>query len=313
MNKPILSISVVIPTLNRDKTLKETLASFLSGESVPKQIVIVDQSNDNKTKELVLSESRSEVHFTYIHLEKPSSTMARNIGLAACSQEYIIFSDDDINIYSDTLQKVYTRISSPTVAMVAAYDDCTKQHKSCLSYIAGINSIRKRKIGSVSKSCFGSYPTVINGSTSTEWAMGFFFVVKKSLLNKWNLKWDEHLVSYAYNEDLDFSYRYYKHATEEKMSCMLFDDIHVRHLQSKEYRIPSKKHIRMFVLHRYYIVHKQHMGLSALILTTYANFFFVLRSYIQRDKTAKNILQSMKVYFHNKHAIDKGDIEEFLQ
>lgn len=314
MEKTILPISIVIPTFNRAKTLNETLVSILNGNNLPKQIVIVDQSENDNTRELIANKPHNiDVQLTYIHLNKPSSTMARNAGLNKCSQEYIIFSDDDINIYHDTLQNVYKHISKNNIAMIAALDDCTKRHKSILSYIAGINSIRKRNIGSMSKSCFGSYPTIIDSATPTEWAMGYFFVVKQTLLRKWNIRWDEHLVSYAYNEDLDFSYSYYNKSIKEGLKCMIFPDVHVKHLCSKEYRIPDKKHIRMFVLHRYYIAHKHRLGFSALIMNTYANLFFLLRSCIKRNGMATEIFMSTILYFRNKHAIDNGNIEHFLE
>ena len=63
------------------------------------------------------------------------------------------------------------------------------------------------------------FPTHIDSITDTEWAMGFFSVYRTFLIRKWNLKWDEHLINYAYPEDLDFSYSYYKYAKTEGFKC----------------------------------------------------------------------------------------------
>lgn len=310
----ILPISIVIPTLNRPKTLSDTLQSYLQADYLPQQIVVVDQSRSMETKDACSHATPPQAiggsTITYIHLDKPSSTTSRNVGIDACTQEYIIFSDDDINVYSDTLYQVYKHISQPDMAMIAGLNDCSKRNKSLLSYIAGINGIRKRNIGSVSKSCFGSYPTTITRDIPTEWAMGYFFVVKRSLVKKWNIRWDENLTGYAYDEDLDFTFSYATKAMTEGLKCIITNDVHVKHLASKEYRVPSKTHIRAFIINRYYLIHK-HKGCFSLLIATYTNLFFILRFRKSREVVSE-IVRSMLIYFKNKGKIDNGQIELFL-
>lgn len=316
MNKHhIVSISVIIPTLNRPDSLRDTLQSFMAGSCVPSEFIIVDQS----TKEQLKAETKQcteefvgDVHFKYIFLNQPSSTKARNAGIEKTCNEIIVFSDDDVELRKNTIENLYNIMACNGVSIIGALDDNTVYHDSWLGYISGIKSFRKRKKGNVSGSFFGRYPSVISqANVPTEWCMGYFFAVKKSLIDKWKLRFDENLTSYAYAEDLDFSYGYYKHSLREGLKCLLSDSVRVKHLVSKEYRIPSRKATNMLVLHRYYLIHKYRLGLRFIIQATYANLWITLERALKRQKPL-DVLQAMFIYFIKKGTIDKGNIEKFI-
>ena len=42
----MLSISIVIPTMNRLESLKRTISHIVSGNVLPQEIIIVDQTQD---------------------------------------------------------------------------------------------------------------------------------------------------------------------------------------------------------------------------------------------------------------------------
>lgn len=309
----IIQLSVVIPTMNRPKSLKDTIFSFLSGSKVPDEIVIVDQSlNDDTEKMLhIIKQDFQEINFLYLKLEKPSLTKARNMGLDFCTNDIIIFSDDDIEIYEDTINNVYMLMKQDNVAIVGALDDNSNYKSSILGYFAGINSFQKRHIGYVSKSCFGKYPTSFNECTKTEWCMGYFFSIKKSLSDKWKIKWDENLVSYAYAEDLDFTYSYCRMSKKNGLDCLLTKMVHVKHNVSKEYRIPNRKQTFMLVLHRYYLIQKLHMGIFSFIQASYANIAIFFERCIKKEKPY-DVIEAIYTYLKNKKNIDNGNIEPFL-
>ena len=90
--------------------------------------------------------------------------------------------------------------------MIAALDtNSIRKNKIELGYLAGLKSIKNRKIGHVTLSLLGRYPNVVVGDISTQWAMGYCFAVRRSLLNCWGIKWDENLNGYAYAKDLDLA------------------------------------------------------------------------------------------------------------
>ena len=126
-------------------------------------------------------------------------------------QKLLVCSDDDVEVYADTLKNVYDLFQNPQIPMIAGLDDCAAKSTSKIGYLLGTKSFFKRKIGHVTASMLGRFPAQqVKGEVDTQWAMGFFFAVRTPLLKKWNIKWDENLTGYAYAEDLDFSYSYYK-------------------------------------------------------------------------------------------------------
>ena len=97
-----MNISVIIPTLNRSEDLKVSLLSIL-GQSYPVfEVIVIDQSDDNITKQLC-SELNSEfikrdIKLNYIYQSDKSLAKARNAGLSVVQGEIIAFFDDDIEL-----------------------------------------------------------------------------------------------------------------------------------------------------------------------------------------------------------------------
>lgn len=276
-----VSVTVIIPTMNRPETLERTLKTYVAGNSVPEQIVIVDQTQDEALRQRV-QKLANRFCGEYYFQSVPSLTKARNAGFSHAKNEIIICSDDDIDVYPDTLEKLYQMMQDKQIALIAGLDDNTGKSKTNIGYILGTKSYKKRKIGHVTKSVLGRYPDLVEGTVDTEWAMGFFFTVRKTLLEKWNIQWDERLISYAYAEDLDFSYRYCKAAKEEGLRCVLNSQVSVRHRQSTEYRIPSKKSTYMYAVHRRYIADKNNCGTH--LAMGWCDFWRILERIIRRER-----------------------------
>ena len=86
--------------------------------------------------------------------------------------------------------------------------------------------------------------------------MGYFFCVRRSLMERWNVWFDEEMTRYAYAEDLDFSIRYCTCAKKVGLSCVLEPNIYVHHLASSEWRTPSDEAVGYFVANRRRIARK---------------------------------------------------------
>lgn len=279
----VISLTVIVPTMNRPETLERTLKTYAAGNVVPDQIVIVDQTQDEAMRQRVwelANQFCAEYHFQPI----PSLTKARNTGLSYARNEIIVYSDDDIDIYPETLEKLYEIMKNPQIALIAGLDDNTGASRTDIGYILGTKSYKKRNIGHVTKSVLGRYPDQVEGTVDTEWAMGYFYTVRNSLLHKWNIQWDERLISYAYAEDLDFSWRYCQKARQEGLKCILTDKVRVKHMESKEYRIPSKKSSYMYAIHRRYIAYKYGCSRSTYWCINYCDFFRTIERLVKREK-----------------------------
>lgn len=306
MNK--LPISLLIPTMNRPISLEETLKSFFEGDSIPSQLIVVDQSEVEevafKNKKVTeLFKSKCEVK--YIHQNIPSLTKARNKAFEYAKEEIVLCSDDDVMIYEDTLKNLYELMSNREIAMVGGINDREHKSKTNIGYFFGTKSFKNRKIGHVTNSMLGRLPDIFSEEVLTMWTMGFFFCIKKSLKERWKLKWDEKLPGYAYGEDLDFSYAYYKAAKNENLKCIYSSKIHVQHLASTEFRVPTRKHTFMYVLNRAYLCHKHNMGRKGEIAMAWCNFWRYIEKYIKKENP-KDFREAILYYRQNKKLVDQG-------
>ena len=304
----ILPISVLIPTMNRPESLERTLKKYMSAKFVPAQIVVVDQSvkKDVADKNKKLLESiANEISFQYVYKKEPSLTKARNNALKEASNEIIICSDDDIDVYDNTLENVYLIMKDLNISMIAGLDDNMKLSSSKIGCLLGFKSLKNIHIGHVTSSMLGKFPDKIENETDTMWAMGFFFVIRKSLVNKWHLEWDEKLIGYAYAEDLDFSYAYYKKAKQENLRCIMTNKVRVLHLASQEFRTPTRKHMFMYVLNRYYLSNKHHMGWKSMISMKLTNNVMVLFQKL-KGGNSKDLKDAIHYLKYHKEEIKQG-------
>lgn len=306
-----LPISILIPTMNRPKSLNKTLDSYLQGAYIPCQIVIVDQSENNADQisiQNIVKKYLNITEITYIHQNTPSLTKARNVALEHAKEDIIICSDDDVDVYDDTIKKVYELMKDKSLAMIAGIDDNASQSTSNIGYLLGTKSFVNRKVGHVTLSVLGRFPDEVTECTNTMWAMGFFFVIRKSLVKKWKLKWDEKLSGYAYAEDLDFSYGYYKKAKENNLRCIMTSKIHVRHMASQEFRTPSRRSTFMYVLNRAYLRKKHEMGFGSVLAMNWCNIWRLIERIIKKQNS-KDMLDAMRYLRKNKRKIYNGNFQ----
>jgi GT2 family glycosyltransferase len=94
---PLLRISVVIPTYQRERVLVETIDCLLRLQSSPAEILVVDQTAEHEPDtERVLAEVESAGKIRWIQLSHPSITHAMNVGLEHARNDIVLFLDDDI-------------------------------------------------------------------------------------------------------------------------------------------------------------------------------------------------------------------------
>jgi GT2 family glycosyltransferase len=116
-----LTITIGIPTLNRQKYLKNTVLNIIEN-TIPAviDIIIVDQTNDNN----IINENKvyfNSLNFNvkYIHLEIPSVCKARNTIIKESKSDIIYFIDDDILLTKNTLlEHLYLYENSTVVSTI---------------------------------------------------------------------------------------------------------------------------------------------------------------------------------------------------
>jgi glycosyltransferase involved in cell wall biosynthesis len=85
-----MDVSVVIPTRNRDRLLRETLASVLAQRDVSVEVIVVDDASTDA----ILRHGEPRVRVIR-HATTRGPNAARNTGAAAAAAPWIAFVDDD--------------------------------------------------------------------------------------------------------------------------------------------------------------------------------------------------------------------------
>src|SRR6185437_9628218 len=99
-------ISVVMPTCNRPDDVERALASIARVEYSSWDMLVVDQSDDLQTREIVERYAASLPHLSYRHLRSKNCSRARNVGIEATTGEILVFLDDDCTVRPDWLTQI---------------------------------------------------------------------------------------------------------------------------------------------------------------------------------------------------------------
>ncbi len=256
-----MQISVVIPTYKRVNDLSMCLNSIINQMKLPKEVLVIDNGNDAKTSDLI-NKRKNEfeekgIALKYIKNKENSLTVAKNIGVQYSTGEIISFLDDDLTIdrkYYQEILEVYNKI--PTAFGVEGYNECAKLdtrtkvrlletvHK--LFYLSSHDNYEFRVLPSLGV----TYPHFVDKIYSCEWISGASTYKREILME---IKPDDNLKKYSWNEDQDLSYRVFK-----KYPNTLFITPFAKytHKGSKEGRLPSKELTYMAEVYDLYLFYK---------------------------------------------------------
>ncbi len=95
MNEPL--VSVVTPTRNRLKLLKETLDSVAAQTLAEWEHLVVDDGSDDGTPELMAARAAEDPRVRYIVRQSPclGANVCRNIGIKAARAPFVVLLDSD--------------------------------------------------------------------------------------------------------------------------------------------------------------------------------------------------------------------------
>ena len=87
--------SLIICSRNRPTLLLDTVMSVLSGDDVPTELIIIDQS-DTPNAELAEMSTERECELRYYTSSSVGLSRARNEGIEAARHDVLVFTDDDM-------------------------------------------------------------------------------------------------------------------------------------------------------------------------------------------------------------------------
>ena len=94
---PPVPISVAISTRNRATALARCLEALAQGTAWPAEVVIVDQSSDDQTRQLAEQQQSGlpDVPIVYLHQQGNGLGRAQNLAIASSTQPIVAVTDDD--------------------------------------------------------------------------------------------------------------------------------------------------------------------------------------------------------------------------
>lgn len=257
-----MQVSVIIPTYNRLKDVDECLDSIIVQTSLPKEIIIVDDSDNDEIENLI--EKRKEefkekdMDLRYIRNERERSlTIARNIGIENAISDIILFLDSDVIIDEEYIKEILKVHKEKPDALGVQGLIQRKKEKGVISLFRKIfNKLFYIYLDEKNKcrllpSLGVSFPSFVDEIITCEWLSGANQSYKKEILEEF--KFDENLKKYSQGEDIDMSYRIFK-----KYPRSLFMTPYARFIDkgSQEGRIPKTELIYMDEIYLLYLFYK---------------------------------------------------------
>ncbi len=114
-----MKIAVLIATLNRPDSIRDVVASVLNNTYKDFELIIVDQSANNKTQEIVEGYISVDKRVRYLPMTTTGKTKGLNYGIRNCNADIIAMTDDDCMVSKDWIEKIVaTFMDYPDLALL---------------------------------------------------------------------------------------------------------------------------------------------------------------------------------------------------
>ena len=112
-------LSVVVCTRDRTDDLRRALDSLTSQKVDGYELIVVDQSRGDQTRQVVEQGSGPNCSVRYVHLDEPGLSRAYNAGIRLARGSVLAFTDDDCIAPRDWLQSVASAfMAEPKVGLM---------------------------------------------------------------------------------------------------------------------------------------------------------------------------------------------------
>ncbi len=309
-------ISVVIVVYNRDKDLKIAIDSFNKDIKKIREVLIIDNSTNDKTKQLLKRLDQPKIK--YFKSEINSLTVSRNTGIKKASKKskIIIFLDDDIAIednYFNNILDVFNKYAGAIGVSGYYFPNSKKIHRleNILRKIFLLENWTVNK-GLVLSPFGASYPYRLTKIINSSWLSGFNMAYKKEIFDK--DIFDERFFRYALAEDFEFSTR-----LNRKYSNGLFITPYAKLIPrvSDVERTPKPKLIYMNLVNHLYIQAKNLNDFKGIVSLAWAltsmSLLQMVKGLVCPNKTnlfrTKIYFKALTYCFKRLALIRKGNLE----
>ncbi|MHA1753373.1 MAG: glycosyltransferase family 2 protein [Candidatus Helarchaeota archaeon] len=202
-----MKISIIIPTINRTYYLFKTIESIQVQTVKPDELIIIDQSKNDKTQKEILNSFSDEFNIKYILDSKITGlAQARNVGIQNVSKDIdiILFLDDDVilsNNFIEEILKVYTNNEK-----IYAVGGVITNYKKTIMKTVMRNIFQFGLFNDIRQKIYENWLEYSQYKMIYTDRLGGGLMSYK--LNKISEKFDENYIKYSLGEDLDFSLRF---------------------------------------------------------------------------------------------------------
>jgi len=123
----IPSVTVVVPTRDRAHLVKDTVRALLDLDYPDFDIVVVDQSADDATKDVVRAAADGDLRVRVESTDTVGAAAARTLGMRVSRADIVAYIDDDCIVSAGWLDAIVTEFDGPAVSAVCGrllpYDD----------------------------------------------------------------------------------------------------------------------------------------------------------------------------------------------
>ncbi|MBM5804857.1 MAG: glycosyltransferase family 2 protein [Candidatus Verstraetearchaeota archaeon] len=315
-----MEISVVIATYKREKDLQDALLSLLRQSEAPHEVVVIDDSSENETEELVRSyqDEFKKQGTTFIYFRNTrarSLTVARNIGSSKTSGDIILFIDDDVELAPNYLSEIRSFYESHPKAVGAqgtTINDLpiTGRNNAFRAFFALTHYRYDRRVRVLS-STEEVLPYNQDHPFVCERLAGSNQSYRRMVFNYFHF--DEALLRWACKEDLDFSYRVHKRFTD-RLFCV--PTARLVHKTSMEARMTNYARIKMCNVYSFYLFFKNMPhdfgSFTVLLRSQLGKFLFCLgKSFSSRDARATTyFLKSIGIVLRHLRDLEELKMDE---
>ena len=114
---PSSRISVIIPTHNGASTLAQCLSAIRASSLAPHEIIVVDDASTDDSAQIATQFGCRVIR----QAENIGAARAKNVGAQSASGEILFFTDDDVMIAPDALERIAAKMNDADIAGVINY------------------------------------------------------------------------------------------------------------------------------------------------------------------------------------------------
>lgn len=243
-------VCIVIATYNRSNDLDQTLKKIYSERNVPGNIIVVDQSKNKDTLDVV-KKHKKLLPIKYIHLIQPSSSMAKNKGISEAKKRFqiILVLDDDVDLLKGFLKEMLKVFNENKKIMALGGADPNPIISEPISKINNLffkifflPTIKNNKYEITGPYGINACKRITKDVRDAEWLSGFNMAFRREVFKDYKMP-----ESKGYNvlEDIDSSYYIFKKYGQN--SLIITPKCRVHHRISGIARYKERK--RIFINH----------------------------------------------------------------